>query len=351
MRYDDSDEEDLELRDLEPLLDAGVEEERREKDRRELEALRKANANRAAGKSNGRLAPQKLREWQCPRCCPDSQDIRDWGGNGCTAERCMQVLEVWQCPHCAGAHLSVLARNSSKWKKFGCPRCYVGTRNSLPTPIKVVNVVKDDTLGHMPAGVPCCYGTGGCVGKGNTFHTTACQLLHGDSVARRTAIAPEAEEVARGVVEQTVEDRHEEHCRRLSEIVRSGSSVGPHEKAAAAKLAADEAEEEAAVARMVEEAVGRQLVEGAAAEAAARVKADEAAAAAAPAPAPAATPEATVGTKERVQVVHCDRCGKWRELTDVGVLPDKWFCELNADQKYKSCEVDEQEWFDDEVDD
>ena len=192
----------------------------------------------------------------------------------------------------------------------------------------------------MPAGAPCCHGTGGCDGDGNTRHTTACRLLHGGSVALpsfwsaeedfeltrmvvstgaenwrekasvfptnrssnalrnrwkilngrggRMAVAPEAEEVARGAVGQTVEDRHEEHRRRLSAIVRAGGSVGPRERAAAAHVAAGEAEEGAAAARVAEEAVGRQLLEDAAAEAAARVKADEAAAAAAPAPTPAA---------------------------------------------------------------
>jgi hypothetical protein len=53
---------------------------------------------------------------------------------------------------------------------------------------------------------------------------------------------------------------------------------------------------------------------------------------------------------ESMTCVQCDRCGKWREL--VGAVPDalldtEWFCELNADQKYSSCEVAEQEWSDD----
>jgi hypothetical protein len=61
-----------------------------------------------------------------------------------------------------------------------------------------------------------------------------------------------------------------------------------------------------------------------------------------------AAASAAVGAKERVQVVQCDRCGKWRELADVGALPDEWFCELNADREYSSCEVEEQEWSDGE---
>ena len=58
-------------------------------------------------------------------------------------------------------------------------------------------------------------------------------------------------------------------------------------------------------------------------------------------------PTTTAAETEQVQCVQCDRCGKWRELADVDVLPDKWFCELNADQEYGSCEVVEQEWGDD----
>jgi hypothetical protein len=60
---------------------------------------------------------------------------------------------------------------------------------------------------------------------------------------------------------------------------------------------------------------------------------------------------------ESMTCVQCDRCGKWRELVGAlpdalpdtlpDVLPDEWFCELNADQKYSSCEVAEQEWSND----
>ena len=46
--------------------------------------------------------------------------------------------------------------------------------------------------------------------------------------------------------------------------------------------------------------------------------------------------------------VQCDRCGKWRELADVDGLPDKWFCELNADGRYSSCDDVEQEWSNDD---
>ena len=48
---------------------------------------------------------------------------------------------------------------------------------------------------------------------------------------------------------------------------------------------------------------------------------------------------AIVVAKERVACVQCDRCGKWRGLGDVDALPDEWFCELNADGRYSSCEV------------
>jgi hypothetical protein len=52
----------------------------------------------------------------------------------------------------------------------------------------------------------------------------------------------------------------------------------------------------------------------------------------------------TAGHHDLVRCVQCDRCGKWRELADVNTLPDEWFCELNADRTYSSCEVAEQDW-------
>ena len=45
--------------------------------------------------------------------------------------------------------------------------------------------------------------------------------------------------------------------------------------------------------------------------------------------------------------VQCDRCGKWRALADVTALHDKWFCELNTDGRYSSCEVTEHDWGED----
>ena len=44
--------------------------------------------------------------------------------------------------------------------------------------------------------------------------------------------------------------------------------------------------------------------------------------------------------------VACDRCGKWRLLTreQNPKLPTKWFCELNEDNIYNSCDVVEQDW-------
>ena len=53
---------------------------------------------------------------------------------------------------------------------------------------------------------------------------------------------------------------------------------------------------------------------------------------------------------ERVQCVQCDRCGKWRELATAAKLRpiDNWFCELNTDGRYSSCDVVEQEWSDDD---
>ena len=65
-------------------------------------------------------------------------------------------------------------------------------------------------------------------------------------------------------------------------------------------------------------------------------------------PAQVANPAITIAVKKQVGCVQCDRCGKWRELPDVDGLPDKWFCELNADREYSSCDAVEQEWSDDE---
>ncbi|KAL3921012.1 MAG: hypothetical protein SGPRY_005046, partial [Prymnesium sp.] len=43
--------------------------------------------------------------------------------------------------------------------------------------------------------------------------------------------------------------------------------------------------------------------------------------------------------------VACDRCGKWREVTDRCLpLPEVWYCELNPVVKYSSCDAPEQEW-------
>jgi len=41
---------------------------------------------------------------------------------------------------------------------------------------------------------------------------------------------------------------------------------------------------------------------------------------------------------------QCERCEKWRRLKDEGQLPDQWYCEMNADAEYASCEVAEEEW-------
>ncbi|XP_062862001.1 MORC family CW-type zinc finger protein 3-like isoform X2 [Trichomycterus rosablanca] len=49
--------------------------------------------------------------------------------------------------------------------------------------------------------------------------------------------------------------------------------------------------------------------------------------------------------KEPDQIwVQCDDCLKWRKLPD-GIntkkLPDKWFCQMNTDPQYRSCEAEE----------
>jgi hypothetical protein len=53
--------------------------------------------------------------------------------------------------------------------------------------------------------------------------------------------------------------------------------------------------------------------------------------------------------------VACDRCGKWRQLpddhADVSALPEQWYCELNTDAQYSSCDAAEQEWSNDQRED
>lgn len=46
--------------------------------------------------------------------------------------------------------------------------------------------------------------------------------------------------------------------------------------------------------------------------------------------------------------VQCERCEKWRRLppSSSSALPEHWFCELNPDRAFASCEVAEEPWVD-----
>jgi hypothetical protein len=49
---------------------------------------------------------------------------------------------------------------------------------------------------------------------------------------------------------------------------------------------------------------------------------------------------------------QCERCEKWRRLppSSSSALPEHWFCELNPDRAFASCEVAEEPWLDDDDD-
>ncbi|XP_075930766.1 uncharacterized protein LOC116952922 [Petromyzon marinus] len=48
---------------------------------------------------------------------------------------------------------------------------------------------------------------------------------------------------------------------------------------------------------------------------------------------------------------QCDGCLKWRKLPDdIGKLPDKWYCQLNPDPQFRTCDVSEEAEDTDEMD-
>lgn len=49
---------------------------------------------------------------------------------------------------------------------------------------------------------------------------------------------------------------------------------------------------------------------------------------------------------------QCERCEKWRKLppSSNSALPEHWFCELNPDLAFASCEVAEEPWLDNDED-
>ncbi|CAN9497674.1 unnamed protein product [Ophioblennius macclurei] len=61
-------------------------------------------------------------------------------------------------------------------------------------------------------------------------------------------------------------------------------------------------------------------------------------------------PQSTVPVEDTIKRpdqnwVQCDECSRWRKLPD-GIdctnLPDKWFCHMNPDPQFKSCEIEEE---------
>ena len=45
-----------------------------------------------------------------------------------------------------------------------------------------------------------------------------------------------------------------------------------------------------------------------------------------------------------VNWAQCERCEKWRIIAQGEALPETWFCELNADDRFNSCDAPEQQW-------
>ncbi len=45
---------------------------------------------------------------------------------------------------------------------------------------------------------------------------------------------------------------------------------------------------------------------------------------------------------ESVQWVMCDRCEKWRVVDDPDSIPEVWYCEMNEDEEFNSCDILEQ---------
>ena len=66
----------------------------------------------------------------------------------------------------------------------------------------------------------------------------------------------------------------------------------------------------------------------------------------------AGTTEAGEDHGEADTWAQCERCEKWRRLppSSSSALPEHWFCELNPDRAFASCEVAEEPWLDDDDD-
>ncbi|EER03046.1 hypothetical protein Pmar_PMAR001791 [Perkinsus marinus ATCC 50983] len=53
-----------------------------------------------------------------------------------------------------------------------------------------------------------------------------------------------------------------------------------------------------------------------------------------------ATPEGSAAiAREILTWVQCDECKKWRRISNTEHLPQRWYCSLNPNPKYNSCDI------------
>ena len=58
----------------------------------------------------------------------------------------------------------------------------------------------------------------------------------------------------------------------------------------------------------------------------------------------ASTDRSKKKSKKPVHWVECDRCGKWRTVLAPHEEGKEWFCEMNDDSTYNSCDIDEEKY-------
>ncbi|KAF4655755.1 hypothetical protein FOL47_009289 [Perkinsus chesapeaki] len=49
--------------------------------------------------------------------------------------------------------------------------------------------------------------------------------------------------------------------------------------------------------------------------------------------------ESSTITREILTWVQCDKCRKWRRISGTEHLPQRWYCSLNPNQRYNSCDI------------